>query len=78
MPSDVTNDGFSLSLTGKLLNTGPLDALISFPEPLTVTWEGQNIATIALPAICAAANSGVPDLKTNAKLAITNQAGYVL
>ena len=38
----------------------------SFPEALTATWEGLNITTIALPAICAAANSRVPDLKTNA------------
>lgn len=71
-PSDITNEGFSLSLKGSLTDTGPLDALITFTDPVTVTWEGQSIATIALPPICAAANTGVPDYETSATLSITD------
>ncbi|KAJ3868577.1 hypothetical protein EV359DRAFT_77557 [Lentinula novae-zelandiae] len=47
--SDISNEGFSLTLKGSLTNTGPLDALITFTEPLEVTWEGRQIATISLP-----------------------------
>lgn len=74
----MTNNGFSLSLAGALLGTGPLDALISFPKPLTVVYDGQDIAEISLPPICAAANSGVPNLQTNANLTITSQSGCVV
>ncbi|KAE9401586.1 hypothetical protein BT96DRAFT_918717 [Gymnopus androsaceus JB14] len=70
--TDITNEGFSLSLKGSLTDTGPLDALITFTDPVTVTWEGQSIATIALPPICAAANTGVPDYETSATLSITD------
>ena len=76
-PSGITDTGFALSLQGSLLGTGPLDAYITFPQPLTVTYAGYNIATISLPPICAAANSGVPNLHTNGQLTITDQTGYV-
>ncbi|KAJ4468227.1 hypothetical protein J3R30DRAFT_3715154 [Lentinula aciculospora] len=65
--SDISNEGFSLSLKGSLTNTGPLDALITFTEPV-----GRQIATISLPPICAAANAGVPDYETSATLSITD------
>ncbi|PWN53595.1 hypothetical protein IE53DRAFT_140447 [Violaceomyces palustris] len=68
----VTNNGFDVSLQGALLGTGPFDAYIEFPEPLTVTWDGSAIATLSLPPICAAAYDGVPDLRTSGKLVITN------
>ncbi|KIK68835.1 hypothetical protein GYMLUDRAFT_34828 [Collybiopsis luxurians FD-317 M1] len=70
--TNITNEGFSLSLKGSLLNTGPLDALITFTEPVEVAWNGQTIAAISLPPICAAANSGVPDYESNAQLSITD------
>ncbi|GJJ06156.1 hypothetical protein Clacol_000345 [Clathrus columnatus] len=62
--TNVTNDGFDVSLHGQLTGTGPLDALITFVEPVTVNWQGHDIATIALPPVCAAANVGVPDYQT--------------
>ncbi|EST10168.1 Protein of unknown function DUF3712 [Kalmanozyma brasiliensis GHG001] len=72
----VTNTGFDVSLSGALLNTGPFDAYIEFPEPLTVTWQGRNIATLSLPPICAFANEGVPDLRTSGHLTITNLGAF--
>ncbi|PWZ00897.1 hypothetical protein BCV70DRAFT_84414 [Testicularia cyperi] len=68
----VTNNGFDVSLSGSLTNTGPFDAYIEFTEPLTVTWQGSNIAKLTLPPICAFANEGVPNLVTSGSLTITN------
>ncbi|KAH8119480.1 hypothetical protein DFH11DRAFT_1722990 [Phellopilus nigrolimitatus] len=74
--TNISNDGFDLALKGSLTGTGPLDAEITFVEPVTVNWEGQDIATISLPAVCAAANSGVPDYETNGHLSITDQNAF--
>lgn len=46
--SNISDQGFDLSLQGALTGTGPLDALIEFTEPVTVNWNGNNIATIDL------------------------------
>ncbi|EGO25193.1 hypothetical protein SERLADRAFT_448192 [Serpula lacrymans var. lacrymans S7.9] len=74
--TNITNGGFSLSLQGSLTNVGPLDALIEFVEPVTVTWQGHDIATISLPPVCAAANTGVPNYQTQGTLTITDQAQF--
>ncbi|KAG1812612.1 uncharacterized protein BJ212DRAFT_460083 [Suillus subaureus] len=74
--TDITNEGFQLSLQGSLTNVGPLDALIEFVEPVTVTWQGHNIATIALPPVCSAANTGVPNYNTQGQLVITDQVQF--
>ncbi|RPD70056.1 hypothetical protein L226DRAFT_261105 [Lentinus tigrinus ALCF2SS1-7] len=70
--SNISDDGFDLALKGSLTGTGPFDAQIAFVEPVTVTWQGHDIAKIALPAVCAAANDGVPDYETSARLTITD------
>ena len=74
--SKLRDDGFHLDLQGQLLNTGPFDAQIEFPEGVSVTWEGQSIATIQLPPIRAFAYEGVPNLRTTGELKITNQGGF--
>ncbi|KAI0668274.1 hypothetical protein C8Q78DRAFT_1081656 [Trametes maxima] len=63
--TNISDDGFDLSLKGALTGTGPLDAEIAFVEPVTVTWQGNHIATISLPP-------GVPDYETSARLTITD------
>ncbi|KAI9066059.1 hypothetical protein FKP32DRAFT_1566723 [Trametes sanguinea] len=70
--TNISDQGFDLALKGALTGTGPLDAQITFTEPVTVTWDGSDIATISLPPVCAAANSGVPDYETSAHLTITD------
>lgn len=71
--TDVTDKGFNVALSGALLDTGPFDAQIITPAPgFTVTWEGNDIATIELPTLCSAAVTAIPDLETNAVLTITN------
>lgn len=74
--TNLSEGGFDLALQGALTNIGPLDALIEFEEPVTVTWQGHDIATIALPSICAAANSGVPDYRANGRLTITDEGQF--
>lgn len=74
--TSVTNTGFDVSLAGSLTNTGPFDALIEFTGPLTVTWQGRNIAQLTLPPICALANEGVPELRTSGRLTITDLRGF--
>ncbi|CAD6973942.1 unnamed protein product [Tilletia controversa] len=71
--TDLTDDGFVVSLSGSVSDAGPFDALIEFLEPLTVIWQGSAIATIQLPAICAEANKGVPDYRATGRLQITDQ-----
>ncbi|KAI0660249.1 hypothetical protein C8Q70DRAFT_914138 [Cubamyces menziesii] len=74
--TNISDDGFDLSLKGALTGTGPLDAEITFTEPVTVTWNGNDIASISLPPVCAAANTGVPDYQPNARLTITDSAKF--
>ncbi|KAJ7668375.1 hypothetical protein DFH06DRAFT_1181491 [Mycena polygramma] len=74
--TNISDDGFDLALRGSLTNIGPLDALIDFPEPLSVAWQGQTIAQIALPSVCASANTGVPNYSTSARLTITDSAKF--
>ncbi|GAA5937070.1 uncharacterized protein JCM15063_000146 [Sporobolomyces koalae] len=74
---DLTNSGFTVGLTGSLLNAGPFDASIEFPEPLQVYYEGNYIADIELPAICSSGGSGVPNLQTTGKLTIVNKGDFI-
>lgn len=81
---NVTDNGFTASLVGSLTNAGPFDALISFPGPVNVIWQGSHIADLTLPPICSAGGIGVPDLETTAILQIvdlgrfTDFATYIL
>ena len=70
--SNISDGGFDLSLKGALTGTGPFDAQITFVEPVTITWQGSNIAQIALPPVCASANEGVSNYETNGRLTITD------
>ncbi|KAK2467793.1 hypothetical protein APHAL10511_000088 [Amanita phalloides] len=74
--TNISNNGFDLFLVGSLTNIGPLDALITFTEPLSVSWHGQDIAQITLDPICAAANRGVPDYRAMAKLTINDDTQF--
>lgn len=47
--TNISNDGFDLALLGSLTNIGPLDAQITFTEPLTITWNDNKIAEIDVP-----------------------------
>ena len=72
----VTNEGFDVALQGQLLNAGPFDAQIEFPDGVIVNWEGNDIAKIHLPPVCSAANVGVPNYRTKGHLKITDKAKF--
>ncbi|KAF7321550.1 hypothetical protein MKEN_00676000 [Mycena kentingensis (nom. inval.)] len=74
--TNIAEDGFDLSLLGSLTNVGPLDATITFVEPLDITWEGRQLGQISLPSVCAAANTGVPNYATKAHVTITDAEAF--
>jgi hypothetical protein len=43
--------GFVASLQGALTNSGPFDAVVSFPTGLDIFWEGQLLTSTAFPDI---------------------------
>ena len=72
----VTSNGMHLHMKGKLVNAGPFDAYITFPEGVEVSWQGTKMAKIKLDPICSSANSGVPNLVTAGDLTITNKKKF--
>ena len=50
VPFSVTS-AFTAGLVGSLTNSGPFDAVISFPEGLTIAWNGQPLGQIAMPNV---------------------------
>ncbi|BGP44010.1 hypothetical protein JCM10449v2_008067 [Rhodotorula kratochvilovae] len=74
--TDITDNGFKVALTGSLLNAGPFDALIEFPEGVDVLFQNNRIANIELPPICSPGGAGVPDYQTVGTLTITDQGGF--
>ncbi|KAJ7143355.1 hypothetical protein C8R43DRAFT_1089003 [Mycena crocata] len=76
--ANISDDGFDFPLRGSLTNVGPLDALIAFPEPLSVVWQGQHIAEIALtPSMFAQPrDTGVRNYSTNVRLTITDSRKF--
>ncbi|GAA6027071.1 hypothetical protein JCM8097_006088 [Rhodosporidiobolus ruineniae] len=74
--TDITDEGFKVALAGSLLNAGPFDALIEFPDGVDVYFQNGKIANIDLPSICSPGSSGVPDLRTTGTLKITDEAAF--
>ncbi|GAA6057282.1 hypothetical protein JCM3770_004534 [Rhodotorula araucariae] len=74
--TDITDNGFKVALTGSLLNAGPFDALIEFPEGVDVLFDNARIANIALAPICSPGGVGVPDYRATGTLTITDQGGF--
>ncbi|KAG0301908.1 hypothetical protein BGZ97_002567, partial [Linnemannia gamsii] len=71
-----TETSFSTDIVGAITKTGPLDAEIMFPNPLTVSFNGKALGTMAMPTVKAIANQGAPlDLK-NVPFSITDGAAF--
>ncbi|RCI04658.1 hypothetical protein CU098_010147 [Rhizopus stolonifer] len=56
--SSVTEGSFNVQMKGSIANTGPMDATISFPSPLTISWQGKKLGTVSMSAINAKADVG--------------------
>ncbi|CAO3620361.1 unnamed protein product [Cunninghamella echinulata] len=70
--SDPTNNNAKVQMKGSITNTGPMDATISFPSPLTVRWGGKTIGTATMPPVQAIGGRGAQfDVPSN--FVITDQ-----
>lgn len=58
MMSAPTDTEFTVQMKGSIAGAGPIDALISFPSPLTVTWQGKKLGTVTMAAISSKADVG--------------------
>ncbi|KAI7907912.1 uncharacterized protein BX663DRAFT_492385 [Cokeromyces recurvatus] len=56
--SSVTEDSFKVQMKGSVANTGPMDAVIKFPSPLTIAWKGKKLGTTTMADIQAKADVG--------------------
>lgn len=55
---DPQETSFDTVLTGAIRNSGPFDAVITFPQGLTVAWNGQPLGQIAMPQVALEAEVG--------------------
>ncbi|CAO3620373.1 unnamed protein product [Cunninghamella echinulata] len=70
--SDPTDNNAKVQMKGSITNTGPMDATISFPDPLTVRWGGKTIGTATMPPVQAIGGRGAQfDVPSN--FVITDQ-----
>lgn len=81
--NNPTNTSFGTHLVGAITNTGPLTAVISFPEPLAISWNGQQIGALSMPAVTAEPGVGaVLNLDATFQVsnvdALTNFTKYLL
>ncbi|CAO3630686.1 unnamed protein product [Mucor hiemalis] len=58
MLSAPTETGFKVQMKGSVTKSGPMDAVISFPTPLTVMWQGKTLGSVTMANINAKANVG--------------------
>ncbi|KAI9304283.1 hypothetical protein BJ944DRAFT_153106, partial [Cunninghamella echinulata] len=70
--SDPTNKNAKVQMKGSIKNTGPMDATIEFPTPLTVQWQGKTIGTASMPALKASAAKGGADFDVPSQFTITD------
>ncbi|KAI7888807.1 uncharacterized protein EV154DRAFT_447271 [Mucor mucedo] len=56
--SAPTETGFSVQMKGSITKCGPIDAIISFPSPLSVSWQGKKLGTVTMAAISSKADVG--------------------
>lgn len=56
--SEPTDQGFKVQMAGSISNTGPMAASISFPAPLTVAWQGQELGKVSMATINTQPNVG--------------------
>ncbi|KAG0004259.1 hypothetical protein BGZ79_009843 [Entomortierella chlamydospora] len=72
-PADA---GFQTDIVGAITETGPLDAQIQFPNPVTVSFEGKALGTMMMPTVNAVANQGATLNLAAVQFTITDAAAY--
>ncbi|KAG0045457.1 hypothetical protein BGZ83_009341 [Gryganskiella cystojenkinii] len=71
-----TDTSFQTDIEGAISNTGPLDAKIDFPNPVTVSYEGKAIGSMMMPSVNAIANQGATLNLTGVAFTISDIAAY--
>ncbi|KAG0049206.1 hypothetical protein BGZ83_005982 [Gryganskiella cystojenkinii] len=71
-----TDTSFSTDINGAITKTGPLDAQIMFPNPVTVSYGGKAIGTMMMPTINATAGVGATLSLTGVGFTITDIEAY--
>ncbi|KAF9372915.1 hypothetical protein CPC16_002128, partial [Podila verticillata] len=67
---------FNTDINGLIGDTGPLDAQIVFPNPVTVSFQGKALGSMVMPTVNAIANKGAVLNLTNVPFTITDGAAY--
>ncbi|KAF8920043.1 hypothetical protein BGZ58_004509, partial [Dissophora ornata] len=71
-----TETNFATDIIGAITNTGPLDAQIQFPNPVTVSYAGKAIGSMVMPTVNAVANQGAPLNLTSVAFTVTDLAAF--
>ncbi|KAF9409239.1 hypothetical protein BGZ94_002011, partial [Podila epigama] len=69
-------DSFMTDISGKIGKTGPLDAEIEFPNPVTVSFQGKAIGSMKMPTVKAIANEGAVLNLLGVPFTITDKAAF--
>ncbi|GJJ74035.1 hypothetical protein EMPS_06393 [Entomortierella parvispora] len=72
-PSDTS---FQTDINGLISNTGPMDAQIVFPNPVTVSYGGKVIGSMAMPTVNAVAGKGAELNLTGVAFTISDITAY--
>ncbi|KAI8070949.1 hypothetical protein BC940DRAFT_345179 [Gongronella butleri] len=81
--SDPTETNAKVQMKGSITKTGPMDAAISFPSPLSVRFQGKEIGLASMPTVQAAAGQGAQfDVPSNFQITdgegMQNFASYMI
>ncbi|KAF9926799.1 hypothetical protein FBU30_003677 [Linnemannia zychae] len=67
---------FTTDITGAITKTGPLDAEIAFPNPVTVSYNGKALGTMQMPTVKAIANQGATLNLAGVPFTVTDSAAF--
>ncbi|KAK3824742.1 MAG: hypothetical protein J3Q66DRAFT_325946, partial [Benniella sp.] len=67
---------FQTDIVGAITETGPLDAEIVFPNPVTISFNGKPIGTMMMPTVKAVANKGAELNLAGVPFTVTDLAAF--
>ncbi|KAF9975258.1 hypothetical protein BGZ73_001149 [Actinomortierella ambigua] len=73
--ANPTESAMTVTMKGKMENTGPFHAEISFPEPVQVSWNGAVLGTTEIPGT-SSASGGSGDLDVVSSFKVTDPAKF--
>ncbi|CAG8551635.1 14009_t:CDS:2, partial [Acaulospora morrowiae] len=75
--TNITEDSFTLSVSGRVTNTGPLKATISLPDGVNIYWEKTLIGHMSLDPIITMPFVGA-DIQTTQTFIVLNKTAFAL